>query len=153
MVLPVNMPIISSAKRNKVPTSYVHSERLGWVFVQQIVGSQSNVRDGREKGLFENSRYTKATQKASDECWLEGIPHGPAYVHEGTDRDQGIRCERGNVIRLFTQVETGDQLLQEVLSGDWEAAVCASFVWKALFSATVGHFSLENAPKKAKAWI
>lgn len=38
---------------------------------------------------------------------------GRAYVHEGTDREQGIHCERGNVIRLFTQVETGDLLLSK----------------------------------------
>lgn len=35
-----------------------HSKRLGWVFWQQIVGSQSNVRDDREKGLFKNWRYS-----------------------------------------------------------------------------------------------
>lgn len=35
-----------------------HSKRLGWVFLQQIVGSQSNVRDDREKGLLKKWRYS-----------------------------------------------------------------------------------------------
>lgn len=37
-------------------------------------------------------------------------------MHKGTDRDQGICCERGNLIRLFIKVETGVEFLQEVLS-------------------------------------
>lgn len=160
-MLPVNMSIIWSSSPQNITTKTTttvwkyqqfffflnaHSKRLGWVFLQQIVGSQSNVRDDREKGSVQKLALQQHKRLLPMDVDLREFLTGrPTCTRAQTgSRAFTVKGEMWSVSSLRWGLEIC--FCQEVLSGGWEAAVCASVQWKALFSATAGHISLWTLP-------